>query len=176
MVSIEQLAKEVRDEAADVVKRHQKLASLNLYRVLARCLEVAERCALSHDASNAMRRLVASEVPPGRSRAYVEHSSDEFVLVCRYVLNGESHANLSRYSNALREAKKMQLHSSDLFAWLKDKGGVNALFLRRPTAHNAVNVRHIRLDKPVTLPKSGQFTLVLERLPDGYFTVVEEIH
>lgn len=172
-MTITQLANEARREAEEVVKRHQKLASLNLYRVLARCLEVAEHCALSHDAQQEMRRLVTSEAPPGK-RSYVEKRSDEYVLVCRYVLSGESYANLSRYSNALREAKRMQLHSGQLFEWLKNHGGVNALFLRRPSVYRVVNAKLIRLDRSVTFPKTGQFSLILERQEDGLFTVIEE--
>lgn len=175
MVNITELANEVRAEAADIVNRHQKLASLNLYRVLARCLEVAEHCTLSVDAQQEMRRLVASEAPPGK-RSYVETRSDEYVLVCRYVLKGEDYANLSRYSNALREAKKLQLHSSELYEWLKHKGGVQALYLRRPSIHQVVNAKLIRLDRTITFPKLGAFTMILERTEDGTFTVIEEPH
>lgn len=174
MKSVTERARELRAEAVDVVNRHQKLASLQLYRVLAGCLEVAEMCAASIAAERELRALVASEASPGRSRGYVERGSDEYILACRFVLQGESHANLSRYSNALREAKKLQVHSSQLYEWLKNKGGINALFLLRPSVHKVINAKLIRFDRSVTLPKSGQFTLTLERRPDGVFTVIEE--
>lgn len=176
MSEVIDLARKLREEAADVVNRHQKLASLQLYRILAGCLEVAELCAASIAAERELRALVASEAAPGRSRGYVEHGSDEYILACRYVLRGESHANLSRYSNALREAKKLQIHSSQLYDRLKNGGGVNALFLRRPSVHKVINAKLIRFDRSVTLPKEGRFTLTLERRIDGVFTVIEEKH
>lgn len=172
-MTITELAQAARNEAVEVVNRHQKMASLQLYRILALTLGVAEACRISPANDKELRLLVASEVPPGMKRAYVEHRSDEFILACRYVLAGEDPANISRYSHALREAKKIQLTSESLFAWLKNNGGVNALYLRRPSAHEQINAKLIRFDQSVTLPKSGRFTLTLERRMDGVFSVIE---
>ncbi len=172
MTDIAELARQVRLEATDVLNRHQKLASLNLYRILARCMELAEACRASIDAQQELRRLVSAEARGNRS--YVEKDSDEFTLASRYVFSADSHSNICRYAHAMREAKKLQLTHKTLFDYLKNKGGVNALYLLRPTTYQTATAKSLRLDRSITIPKSGSFCLKLERKSDGSFQVLDD--
>lgn len=170
-MSIIELAHECREAAETVLRRHQKLASFDLYRVLAKCMELCDACRSSNTAQDELRGLIAAAAPTG-NRVYVEHGSDEFTLCCRYVFHGDtSRANVCRYAHALREARKLGLTPGELFAWLAGNGGVNALYLRRPLTAATASAKVLRLDRSVTFPKNGRFVLVLERGADNVFTV-----
>lgn len=173
MTEIAALAKECRAAARAVISRHQKLASLDLYRVLSRTMALCEAASLSNSAQDDLRDLIAAE-PGERNRAYVERGSDIYTLACRYVFMGdESAANICRYAHALREAEKLGVHSAELFDRLRDQGGVNALYLRRPLKAQFASAKMLRLDRSVCFPKHGSFTLSLRRSADNVFTVLE---
>ena len=170
-ISIMDLAQACRDSAEQVLRRHQKLASLDLYRVLQQCLGLCEACRGDERAVEQLRQAIVAEA--AGTRSYVEHGSDVYVVVCRYVFaKDESRANTCRYAHALREAAKLGLDSSSLYSWLAKNGGVNALYLRRPLEAAVVSTKLIRLDRSVTVPKAGEFALTLERRSDNVFAVV----
>ncbi len=172
--SIREMALAAREAAIGVMRRHQKHASVELYRVLAQCMTLCIAVARSNTARDELRALIA-ESAGDKDRAYIQLSSDAYGVACRYVFDGdESRANISRYAHALREAGKMGLDGETVFTHLKDNGGVNALYLRRPLAARTVAAKLIRLDRTITFPKVGYFTMTLERNGDGSFNVIEE--
>lgn len=170
-MSVKELADECRSLARDVVNRHQKNSSLELYRVLARCAVLCDVVRQSNSAREELRALIAAS---SQRRSYVERDSDEFTLCCRYVFAGdESHANMSRYASSLREAHKLAVRHDELFAWLSKNGGVNALHMRRPNQREHVSTKCLRLDRSIRVPKQGQFTVTLQRDINNVYTVIE---
>lgn len=120
-------------EAGPIGKRH---SSADLYRLLAECMALAEQCRdlAGHEE---MRRLVVERGRDGGKRCYVEHGSDEYILVCRFVFDNlrsksAERSNASRYAHAMRQAAALGVTSATLFERLSADGGINALFLRRP--------------------------------------------
>jgi hypothetical protein len=55
---------------------------------------------------------------------------------------------------------------------MKKNGGINALYLRRPLSRTTVLTKCLRLLEQIDVPKSGQFTLTLERMPENAYRVV----
>lgn len=160
-------------EAGPIGKRH---TSFELYELLGKCMGLAERCTPSTVDYDELRRLVISN-RDGRNRRYLERASDEFILVCRFVFGGLKSAatersNASRYACSLRQAQSIGLTSATLAEHLRDKGGVNALFLHRPLAARRVSTKILHLDRAVDMPKNALVRLTLRRLPDGTFEVV----
>lgn len=172
MSEITDLAIACRQAARAVVNRHQKLASLDLYRVMAQTMALCETVLKSNSAQIELRDLIAAE-PGERNRAYVERGSDAYTLVCRFVFMGdESAANICRYAHALREAAKLEIGSANLFEHLRDRGGVNALYLRRPLDAQTISAKLIRLDRSISFPRNGAFTLSLRRGAHNVFAVL----
>lgn len=170
--SVTALAMDARQSAADVVARHKKLASFRLYAVLAPCLEICERCQ-ANPAEMAEIESLFRQQPHDGNRRYVEAGSDIFVLVCRFVFAGTNRTNAMRYSQCLREAVKLGLTSADLEAWLRQNGGVNALYFRRPLASATSSARTLRLARSITFPRDKPFTLTLQWATDNAFRVLE---
>jgi len=167
------MARACREAAEAVIRRHQKLASLDLYRVLTQSLELCEAALATNSGQDELRQLVAADAETGRRR-YVERGSDVYTTACRFVFSGdECHANMCRYAHALREASRLGLTSATLFEHLKSEGGVNALYLRRPLSALTKTLKIVQLDRSITVPKSGRFTLTLERAPNNVFAVIE---
>lgn len=170
MSDLAALLDDCHDDAQSVIKRHQKHASVALYRVLGKALQVCE-AVTSQDELRALVLARSSGHKPGRR--YVEVQSDTFTVVCRYVFDGSSHANVSRYACALREAKLRQIRGADLAAWLKEHGGVAELFAGRARETQTISAKCLRLDRPVTCSRFGRLRLSIEHLPNDTFRVLE---
>ena len=168
--TIVDLARRVRAEADDVVVRHKKLASFRLYALLAPCLELCERCGRDPVERDDLHALFMSQPHEG-NRRYVERGSDIYTLVCRYVFNGTSGTNIWRYACALREASKLQIGSGQLEGWMRDNGGINALFFRRPIEMRTTCLKTLRLDRAAAMPRDHAFTLTLRWQTDNSFQV-----
>lgn len=166
----------LKDEAhAGPIGKRQ--SSFDLYRVLVGCYRLALQCRLQQEDADALRRLVREEACDGKGR-WTLPGSDEFILVCRYVFPRASKgkgelANASRYAAAMREAEKRQMTPEDLADFLKNKGGVNALYLTRPLDRTDIQTKTLYLDRTITVSKHHSFTLTLKRMDDNRFEVVE---
>lgn len=162
MTTITELVQAVRHEADEVTSRHKKLASFRLYAVLSNVMEVCER-ALRDPAEKQELDTLVREQPHDGNRRFVEKGSDVYTLVCRYVFHGSpNRANLYRYAEALRQAALIQLNSAGLAAWMKENGGVNALYFRREVVKKPARLRILRLLEPIEFPRDRPSTLTLE--------------
>lgn len=155
----------------------KRQSSFDLYRVLVGCYSAALQARLREDDADELRRLVREEACDGKGR-WTLPGSDEFILVCRYVFprsgNGRGElANASRYAAALREAEKRQMTPDALADFLKNKGGVNALYLTRPLDRTDVQTKTLYLDRTITVSKNNQFTITLKRMEDNRFEVID---
>lgn len=177
MTDILAMAMKARKDASLVVDRHtnpsQKAASVALYGVLASCLELCERCDRAPEDRAAMERLF-NEQPKIGNRRYVEKGSDIYVFVCRFVFTETDRTNAIRYASALREAAKMQINSSDLFDHLKNNGGVNSLYFRRPLDTRLVKTKCLRLAEQIEFSRDQPFTITLMWQDDNSFAIVRQ--
>lgn len=162
-------------EAGPIGKRY---SSFELYDLLAKCSALASRCAAG-DANRELRALVAAGHARGRNRVYAERGSDEFSLVCRYVFGdlrsasaSAERSNASRYAAALRQARRIGVTAEALAKYLKERGGVNSLFLARPVSARSVRTRLLYLTDSVEIPKTGRVKITIERAANGRFSVV----
>lgn len=159
--------------AGPIGKRHSSFA---LYDLLAGCMALAERCRRNPADLAELEALVREQPSAGKGR-WTLRTSDEYLLVCRFVFprtgtgKGEL-SNASRYAHCLREAAKRKLRSHELSAWLRENGGINALYLRRPLTRITVFTKTLRLTESIEVPKQGEFTLTLRRTPENTFDVV----
>jgi hypothetical protein len=176
MTDIITLAMRARRDAGLVVDRHtnpsQKAASLALYGVMATCMELCERCDRDPAEQAQLERLFG-EQPRSGNRRYVEKGSDIYVLVCRFVFTETDRTNAMRYASALREAGKMQIASSQLSDWMKENGGVNALYFRRPLDTRQVKTKCLRLAKQIQFSRDTPLSLTLRWRDDNTFDVWE---
>lgn len=173
MTSVTDLALQTRQNAADVVARHKKLASYRLYAILAPTMEVCERCERNPQERAEIDRLFASQPRGDQNRRYVERGSDIYVLVCRFVFAGTNRSNAIRYAQALREAAKLQIGSGELDEWLRKNGGVAALYFRRPLESRSSSTRTLRLDRSITFPRDKMFVITLQWGTENAFRVIE---
>lgn len=154
----------------------KRQSSRELYGIITGCYEAAIQARRDPTDAEQLRQLVRGEASSGKGR-WVLRNSDEFILVCRYVFprkgdgKGEL-ANASRYAAAMREAEKRQMAPADLASFLKDHGGINALYLTRPLERGDVRTKTLYLDRQITAPKHGEFSLTLRRLPNNRFEVL----
>lgn len=176
--SIIDLAIKARRDAALVIDRHtnpsQKQASLALYGVLASCMELCERCDRDPVEQGQLEQMF-KEQPRTGNRRYVEKSSDIYQLVCRFVFTDTDRTNAARYAAALREAGKLQIRSGELFDWMKTKGGVNALYFRRPLDERSIKTKCLRLAEQIEFSRDKPFTLTLKWQTDNSFALVGEM-
>lgn len=172
MTSISELALQTRQSASEVVARHKKKASFRLYAVLAPCLELCERCGRDPAERAELESLFARQPKGERNRRYVEKGSDIYQLVCRFVFCGTNLTNATRYAQALQQATDMQIRSPELEGWLRENGGVNALYFRRPLRYRSSTARTLRLASSITFPRDRDFTLTLRWTNDNAFKVV----
>ncbi len=164
-----------RSPVNQLVQRHKKHADTQLYRVLADCMEIAEIClddASEYEVLNTLiKRLPLIE---GKTRQYVEKSSDIYQRVCRFMFHGEEHtANTNRYAHCLREAAKHGVKSAKLVGELSS-GGINKFFLRRQSQNREreISTKCLRLDRAITHYKSGFITLTLKRDAEGVYKIL----
>ena len=153
-------------------KRHSSFA---LYDLLGKCMALIERCQREPKDRTDLDTLLRDQPRPG-NRRYIEKGSDEYTLVCRYVFadgrGRAEHANSSRYALALRQAAERQIGSADIVDVLRNKGGINALFLRRPLDRPDVKTKCLHLARAIEAPKGQSFTLTLRRRLDNTYDVI----
>lgn len=165
------------DEIADLKRRskffvNQRRKDAGLYSVLADCLALCERVAGTPELERIRAATVAAQRADGK-RAYFERDPDVYLIVGRAVFEPEANRAASwRYTATLREAAKRGLRSTDLVVWLKENGGINALFRGRPVEARTATTKTLHLKSPVTVPKEGRFSLTLARDARGFFDVV----
>jgi alkanesulfonate monooxygenase SsuD/methylene tetrahydromethanopterin reductase-like flavin-dependent oxidoreductase (luciferase family) len=166
---------QARENAAIVSRWHttpgKTKASLTLYKVLAECKQLCERCETSPQDKAEVDRMFA-EQPKAGNRRYVEKGSDVYVLICRFVFAETDRTNAMRYAAALREAAKMDIPGARLSDWMKTNGGINALYFRRPLDAREVKTKALRLDQQITISRDKPFVLTLQWQPDNTFTVI----
>lgn len=140
---------------------------------------LAEIYRLSHDidfssARGTLIRTLADRVSDNRNRVYVQHNTDNHLLVCRYVLEGEDNRNsIYRYAMALKEARKREIPKGGLAAWLCENGGVNRLFKSRPLLKRSYDTSALQLKTRITVPKDRPFTITLQADERGYYDVLD---
>lgn len=168
-------AKRLREiaEKGPIGKRHSSFA---LYDILAKCMALANRCRRSLKDRDELVGLLRLQPHTGKRGRYIEKASDEYTLVCRFVFaedrGSAERSNSSRYAMALRQAAERQIGSDDLVDVLRNKGGINALFLRRPLDRADVVTKCLNLARSIEAPKGKKFTLTLRRLPDNTYDVL----
>jgi hypothetical protein len=173
-VSVVEEANRLREiaHAGPIGKRH---SSFELYDLLQKCMALAIRCRDPRE-FEALENAIREQPSEGKGR-WVLRTSDEYLLVCRYVFPRSGHgkgelSNASRYASCLRQAAQRQIRSSELAAWLRENGGINALFLRRPLKRRSVCTKVLHLTESIEVPKDREFTLTLRRTPENTFEVI----
>lgn len=171
---IEQIIK--NSPVALLMSRHKKHADLELYQVLRDCMEIAEICLRDPEEYAVLDKLIAKlPLAQGKTRQYVERSSDIYQRTCRYLFHNEEHtANVNRYAICLREAAKVKVTSKTLVAELVN-GGINKFYQSRPsqTQERMVRTKCLRLDKTVQHYKSDQIVLTLKRNVESFYEVIK---
>lgn len=164
-----------RENAAVVSRWHttpgKTKASLTLYKVLAECKQLCERCETNPQEKAEVERMFA-EQPKAGNRRYVEKGSDVYVLICRFVFAETDRTNAIRYAIALREAAKLNIEGAQLADWMKTNGGINTLYYRRPLEIRDVKTKTLRLDQQIEISRDKPFTLTLRWQPDNTFAVI----
>jgi len=163
--------------AGPIGKRHSSFA---LYRLLSDCMALAVRCMNASEDRQALIDLIKpDEYGKGRSRkGQVNASSSEFQLVCRFVFQHKGtsasaeRSNASRYGKTLEEAFKRQIGPTKIESFLREQGGINALFRRRPLRSTSVRTKTLYLTESIDVPKTGEFTITLRRTPENAFEVI----
>lgn len=174
MSEISDLLSKVRGDAAMVVDRHinpnKTKASLALYDVLADCKRLCERCEQNAEDFAEVKRLFAQQPKTG-NRRFVEKGSDIYVFICRFVFTDTDRTNAMRYAAALRVAAEMQISGDRLAEHMKNKGGVNALYFRRPLDERNVKTKCLRLAQQITFSRDEPIRLQLTWRTDNAFDV-----
>lgn len=149
-----------------------------LYGLLADCLALCEDV-IRNGEETELRELVRVSVDlrgqgnSGKGRRYAETGSDAFILVARYVLSGVDGRNsFYRYAGTLRTAFKRGIASSALAEWLQANGGVNALYIPGGNRAATRQTKTLHLNRRITFPREGVFTLTLRHDGKGFFDVV----
>lgn len=160
-----------RSAAGEVTVRHKKHASYRLYSVLSKCMSVIEKCERDPAEYHAVEQAFIAQPHDGNRRFVEKGERQIFILVCRYVFDGTNRANSIRYAQALEQAAKLQINSGKLETWMRDNGGVNALYYRRKLKPMA-SAKTLRLDKSIEFPRDKPFTLTLEWSEGNVFKVI----
>lgn len=159
------------------MSRHKKHSDMQLYNVLADCMELTEVCLRDPQEYAVMDDLIKKlPVIEGKNRHYVERGSDIYQRVCRFVFHGEENtANTNRYAHCLREAARQGVMARTLIEELS-KGGVNKFYLKRPSQDREVDVstKCLRLSKTITHARSAPIVLTLKRNDEGFYDVIDE--
>lgn len=161
----------LRNAASDLGKR---ASSFKLYSLLKDCMAAAERAASGESEMKELKEAFTSQ-ETGGNRRYIESTTDEYMLVCRYVFhtdNGNTGRNQGwRYGKSLSVAASMGFNSETIGDALKTKGGINAFFQRRKQPNPLVKAKVLRLTQQIEIPSDRPFTLTLRRLPDNLFEI-----
>lgn len=155
-----------------IIARHKKHSDLALYNVLKNCLKIAEICRRNQKELDHLNNLLQTRsLLPGKTRQYIEHSSDIYQRVCLYVFHGEEHsANINRYAIALREAVKQKVTAETLISELL-VGGINRFFCCRAGTKRTKIVSLLRLNEQIEHEKGAKLTLVLKEL-NGVYKII----
>jgi hypothetical protein len=171
---ISDLLNQARDSASALVDRHtspsKKGAALHLYQILADCKRLCERCERHAEDFDEVKRLFAQQPKTG-NRRFVEKGSDIYVFICRFVFTDTDRTNAMRYAAALRVAAEMQISGDRLAEHMKENGGVNALYFRRPLDERNVETKCLRLAQQITFSRDEPITLQLTWRTDNAFDV-----
>lgn len=166
-----------RSPVAQVLARHKRHSDMQLYQVLAGCLEIAEVCTRDVDEYGILDGLIKKlPVIDGRTRHYVERSSDIYQRVCRFMFHGEeNNSTTNRYAHCLREAARQNVKAKKLIEELSH-GGIAKFFLKRPSQSREINVstKCLRLDRAITHSRRASFTLELKRSDEGIYKVLKQ--
>lgn len=164
-----------RCEAEPFVTSHKRCSDIALYRILRDCLQISEICISDETELSILNtRLRTLPLLPGKTRQYIEHSSDVYQRVCRLVFHGEGHsANINRYAICIREAAAHQITHENLIETLNASGGISNFYLRRPGLQQIIRTKCIRLDQQIIHHKHETITLKLLRLPNNVYKVLE---
>jgi hypothetical protein len=161
--SIIDSARAARSSAEQIVSRHKPGAQASLRAVLADCLLLCERCNRDPEERAALDDLFREDAKASSGRRYVEHGTDIYLRVCRFVFDRDSSRQASwRYANALRGAADSQVRSGDFASWCKANGGVAAIS-RQLFADGVTRTSVLRLDRLVVVPRGGEFALRLRK-------------
>lgn len=175
----EQLESVRETAAAEIGPLRRPGSTPVLYRILADCLALVERCqANPADHAELRERFMAR--PAAGNRRFVERRNEVWNMVTRYVFEPinpaerthAARANACRYAMALREAQAKGIGSQQIFTVLSEEGGINALFLARPLERTKIATKALRLRDQIEYPKGGTIRLVLRHLPDNTHEVV----
>jgi hypothetical protein len=159
----------IRKDAASLVPNRRDHAAL--YTLLGRCMVMCER--IEREGSLDTVASAVRENLSGRNRAYFESGADVYLVVGRYVFEGEKRRDACwRYTATMREAAKRQIKGADLPLWLSKNGGVASLFLERPTKPRSSFVKSLHLTERIAVTTGEPFTVQLVRRQDGKFDVV----
>lgn len=174
MSKVEDIIK--RSPIAFLMKRHKRHADMQLYQVLADCMEICEVCLRDIREYEVLNKLIGKlPIIDGKNRQYVERSSDIYQRTCRFMFHGEENpANTNRYAHCLREAARKKVTSKKLVGELAD-GGVNKFFVTRPSQGQVreVATKCLRLDRQLRFQKDSVIRLRLKRTVDNIYEVLE---
>lgn len=153
----------------------KRRSSFELYELLADVMSLAERCRTGNHYEE-LRALIAQQPHEG-NRRYAERNADSFTLVARFTWGNlktakAERSNAFRYASAMREAHKSGIKAKALAAYLRENGGINALFLARPLDDKVVSTKTLYLTAPITVAKGKSFSLRLKRLDDNRYEVL----
>lgn len=167
-----------KSPVAQLMQRHKRQHDMQLYRVLSDCLAISEICLKDPEEYEVLNGLIKKlPMVEGKTRQYVEKSSDIYQRVCRFMFHGEEHnANTNRYAHALREAANQGVKSGELTDQLCN-GGINRFYLVRPsqsTRERIVRTKCLRLEKQIQHYKSDKIVLTLKRNAEGFYAVLKQ--
>jgi hypothetical protein len=159
-----------------------------LYAILAECLSICEEV-IRDQKEDELRAAVKVSVDcrnpevwgkgraagnAGKGKRYAESTSDAYILVARYVLEGVDNRNsVYRYASTLRAAGERQIASSDLVEWLENNGGVVALYRERLDRAPLRSTKTLYLDRPVSFQIGVEFSVKVVALGGGKFAVLD---
>lgn len=163
--------RDLRSRASFFANKRRK--DVELYQVLAECLAICETVERERSLPELIEQFLAQRSEGVSGRRYLESNPDVYLVVGRLVFEQESNrAACWRYTATLREAAQLQIASSGFVEWLRTNGGINALFKARKVAARTAQTKTLHLNNSVEVPKTGVFTLTLQRDHRGFFDVI----
>lgn len=161
-----------------VLARHKRHSDMQLYKVLADCMEITEICLSEPKEYDVLNTLIQKlPIIEGKNRHYVERSSDIYQRVCRFMFHGEqNNSSTNRYAHCLREAARQGIKAKKLVEELSH-GGVAKFFLRRPSQTREIDIRTkcLYLDRQIKHSRRATFILTLKREQNNIYKVLKII-
>lgn len=167
-----------KSPVAQLMQRHKRQHDHQLYQALSDCLAISEICLKDVNEYEVLNGLIKKlPMVEGKTRQYVEKSSDIYQRVCRFMFHGEEHtANTNRYAHCIRQAANQGVKSGKLIDELSH-GGINKFYLVRPsqsTRERIVRTKCLRLEKQIEHYKSDKIVLTLKRNAEGFYAVLKQ--